>query len=434
MKYHTLFTKKFLIALLALVQSLAVFAAEAPLKVSSVFDLSSRAHKGTFFELMSDKSNGIKAMLDKDYVTPVKVVDARTFRERASNFAHIKELEAKINGGARGLDKAVSEMAGQAIPVDKMYGTVVTVLRKNGLFVSTNPQNQSRLAGALVPVIAIASGKGVLVRLDQDTYCYNYGYAVGSGGSNLVADELNRKTGRSYGASASRGAYDPSDNDYLRELAKYAAHADERELERFYKTVFEILLKSDSSRIRDLSDAGQTVIADFMAIYMAELDRHLMTGLKKYEWENALTEITMLASFSASEHGVTLDPRGGPSNDSERGLVNSCKLADKDRLVGFFGVGTDGSGLDGRNKQRRHALTRKLVAEQRKLNPALVAKVEKLIGSRSGVDIYDAVMNTINDFRTQSTMNKNADQLIDALVEFMLSTRATASDMNVLTD
>lgn len=427
MKFHRLFS----VSLLALFLAFSAVAADAPLKVSATFDLSAGSFKGTFFELMSKKS-GIKAALDKDYDEAVEITSVSSFRKNASHFAHIEELEKKIKGGADGLDQVIAELAGKKIPVDKMYSAVVGQLRSNGLFAIANPQQQSRLAGALVPVIAIISGKGVLVQLDKETYCYNYGYAVGSGGSDLESDKMDRRTGRSYGASVERNAYDPTDNDYLRMLAEYTAHASYSELKKFYTTVFEILLKSDTSGIKSLNKAGQTVIADFMAIYMAELDRHLMTGLKMYEWENALTEITMLAAFSASDNGVTLDSRVGASNENERGLVESKELKIRERLTGFFGVGTDGSGLDGRNKQRRHALTRKIVAQQRKLNPSMVSAIEELIDAKAGADIYDELMEHINNFKTQAEVKKNADKLIDAVVEFVLKTRSSASEMEIL--
>lgn len=422
MRLRALVSRTVLVPLTAFLSLSSALAAEAPLSVSDSFDLSTGNYHGTFFQLMSRESNGIKASLDADYGTPVKVVDVQTFRERSTNFSNLKNLERKL-GGANALNTLIDDLSGKEIPEDKMWSAVMGSMRKNDL------NADSRVAGALIPIIAIASGKGVLVQLDKENYVYNYGYAVGSGGSDLEADKTNRKTGRSYGASISRNAYDPSDNDYLRELALYTGNADEQELSNFYRTVFSILLKSDTSGIQNLSADGQTVVADFMAIYMAELDRHLMTGLKRYEWENALTEITMLGAFSASEDGVTLDPRGGPSNDNERGLVESSELETRDRLVGFFGVGTDGSGLDGRNKQRRHNLTKKITAAVRESDEKLVSNIEELLNINSTSDIYDKLMDNVNAYKTQSTIRKNADKLIDAAVDFVMATHSHARDL-----
>jgi hypothetical protein len=250
-----------------------------------------------------------------------------------------------------------------------MYSAVAGEMQRKRLFISKDHKQQSRLAGALVPLIAIASGKGVLVQFDSETYCYNYGYHRGSGGSDLEADKENRRTGRSYGASIVRNSFDPTDVDYLEILGTYVASSDEKELRRFYTTLFSILLKSDTSGIKTLAPDGQTVLVDFLAIYMAELDRHLMTGLKKYEWENALTEITLLAAFSASDQGITLDPTGEAVNTAGRRVIRSNKIKPIDRMVGFFGVGTDGSGLDGMNKERRHGLTRQVSRQVAALNP-----------------------------------------------------------------
>ncbi|MEY4630519.1 MAG: hypothetical protein RIQ81_639 [Pseudomonadota bacterium] len=399
-------------------------AADPPLKVSASYDLSDSQGEMTFFELMASPKSGIKAALDRDHGEPVRVVSAVTFRKRAGNFAHLRKLESRFVDGADGLDALVGSLAGQTIPVSSMYGRVIGALKSQKLAKTNDPQQLSRLAGALVPVIAIASGKGVLVRLDDENYCYNYGYAPGSGGADLEADKTSRKTGRSYGASIERNAYDPSDNDYLRGLAVYAYEASDRELAKFYSVLFQILLKSDASGLKDLSPAGQTVMSDFMAIYMAELDRHLMTGLKMYEWENALTEITMLAAYSAQDQGLTLDPRSGSDNQTNsRELVSSGELPPRDRLTGFFGVGTQGSGLDGRNKARRHALTKKVVAAMREQSPELVTRIEDLMKLEARVDLYDFVMNRINNFKTQDLVRENADELIDALVKFVMATR-----------
>ncbi|MEK6580601.1 MAG: hypothetical protein AABZ55_15365 [Bdellovibrionota bacterium] len=425
-----IYSKFFLTAVsLSALTCASLYAADRPLSVYAEFELEKNRSGETLFELMS-KPGGIKAKLDEDYAKSFQIVDAKTFRQNASHFAAIPEMERKIKGGARGLDQLISKLAGKSLTEDKMYGTVYNALKAGNLFATDNSRQQSRLAGALAPVIGLMSGKGVLVQIDSENYCYNYGYAKGSGGSNVERDKEDRKSGRSYGASIARNAYDPSDNDYLKELSAYISTASDREATNFYRTLFEILLKSDSSGLKDLSHPGQVVMADFLAIYMAELDRHLMTGLTKYEWENALTEITMLAAYSAHSDGKTLDISGGVDNSAGRTTIESDKIKSGDRLLGFFGVGTDGSGLDGQNKKRRHDLTKQIVREESKLNAAAVSKIEKLVGARAGVDIYDDVMNKINDFKTQGMIKKNAKQLIDALVDFVMNTRADAEKIS----
>jgi hypothetical protein len=426
--------KPFFLAVSLFVLSSAprLLAAEAPLELSKTFDLS-RAHRSsrTFFDLMSGK-NGIKSALDSDYNSPVIIADVDTFRSKASNFDHLEKLEQKVKGGSKGLDSVIAELAGESISMDRMYGKVMGVFREKNLFKISDARQQSRLVGALVPIIGLTSGRGVLVKLDSENYVYNFGYAVGSGGDDLESDKQDRKTGRSYGASISRNAYDPSDNDYLRELAEYTNTADQDELQTFYETIFEILLKTNSSKLQHLSQEGQTVVADFMAIYMAELDRHLMTGLRMYEWENALTEITMLAAFCASDEGVTLDSRVGADNANERGLVATSELEVRERLTGFFGVGTDGSGLDGANKRRRHEITRRLSSALRTSQRELVRQIEKLIGARANSDLYDQTMNYVNSYESQESVREQADELIGSLVELVLSTRANAPSLSIL--
>ncbi len=421
------FTNQIFAALL--LQSISALGAESPLRLSASFNVTIDGRDKTFFELMSGEG-GIKKVLDVQYTSSVKIADLRTFRSKASNFSHLPELESKLIAG--GLDQLIQSLADQEIPITRLYAKVIKAINDNNLMNPSSTRNASRLAGALVPIIGLASGTGALVQLDSENYVYNYGYAVGTGGTDPTADETAKNSGRSYGASIERNAYDPSDNDYLKELGIYASASSEAELKKFYTAIFRLLLKNESSGIQALSRQGQTVFADFMAIYMAELDRHLMSGLKKYEWENALTEITMLAAYSAAENGVTLDYRGGVSNNNNRSWVASSDLPAETRMIGFFGVGTQGSGLDGRNKERRHALTKKIVSEQRRLNPEGVAKIQNLIGANRDVDVYDETMNTVNNFDTQTRIKENADELADALVSFILNTKSTAASMNIL--
>jgi len=362
---------------LSFLQTANLQAADKALPLSKSFDLSqstlfASGEAKTFFTLMNERY-GIKAALDKDYMTPFFIIDAKTFRERVVNFAHLAKLERNLKGGSEGLDALIEELAGREVFVDDLYGQILSVLKTKKLFAPQfkDPRRRSRLAGALAPIVALTSGKGVHVQLDIGTYVYNVSYAIGSGGTDYELDKQDRRTGRSYGASITRNSYDPSDRNYLEALGIYVSRASKQELENFYRTLFEILLKMDTRGIQDLNAKGQTVMADFMAIYMAEIIRHLMTGLKRYEWENALTEITMLAAFSAHKNGITFDPRTGHDNENGKKMAPSNELTGKQLMVGFFGVGTDGSGLDGRNKRRRHVLTKQIVEAMRIISKSI---------------------------------------------------------------
>jgi hypothetical protein len=418
----------FPIASLSILWASLSIAADKPLKIATV-DLRN-AEVQTFFSVMTAPQDGIKARLDADFEKPFSLVDVATFRERAGNFWALQKLERSLKGGSQGLDKIVAGLAGKSLKVGELRSAIMAQFNKHGLLNAKAAERAPLLAGALAPILALTSGKGVLVRFDEETYAYNFGYAKGTGGTNKVQDEKDRKTGRSYGASKTRNAYDPSDRDYLTALAKYAGQAKDGELEKFYQTVFEILLKCDTSGIKTLSAEGQSLISDFLAVYMAESDRHLMTNLTMYEWENALTEITLLAAFAAQKDGITLDPRGDVKNEAKRELVSSEEIRLEDRMLGFFGVGTKGSGLDGKNKTRRHNLTKQVVAEYSKIDPATVSAIEKIIGAKPGADIYDKVMEFINNFKTQGQVAKNADRLIELMVKFSMGTREAAAQVS----
>ena len=432
------FTVYFSVLLVSTTLLASVQAADAPLELSARFSLTGPGVRNgqTFFELMS-KKGGIKDKLDQDYESSFEIADVDTLMEALDNFDHVdRKIAPKIKGGKKGLKKLFEELAGTEAQVKGMYALVARTLKEQGLLADPSSSFNSLTIGGLVPLIAIGSGKGVLVQLDQENYCYNYGYAKGAGkprGPNDTEtreqNDLDRKTGRSFGASVERNAYDPSDKDYLKDLSKYFNKSSDKELSRFYRTLFEILLKVDTSGLQKLSADGQLLLTDFIAVYMAELTRHLMTGLTAYEWENALTEITLLAAYSASDDGKTLYGEAA-DNESGRELVDSSSLDVEDRMVGFFGIGTQGTGLDGRNKKRRHNLTQQIVKAQSKLNPDLVSEISDLVGVKKGADIYDETMEFVNNYRTQDTVRQNADELIDAWVRFAMDTRKNAAKIS----
>jgi len=77
-------------------------------------------------------------------------------------------------------------------------------------------------------------------------------------------------------------------------------------------------------------------------------------------------------------------------------------------------------------KTFRHSLTSQVAREAAKYNSD-VATITKLIGARSGADIYDSTMNYLNNFKTQASVRQNAAALTDALAGFLVSTRTNAA-------
>jgi len=63
-------------------------------------------------------------------------------------------------------------------------------------------------------------------------------------------------------------------------------------------------LNNDPSTYREISDEGKIVAADFMAVYVAEQDRHLMVHLATQHWDRSLLEVTLLSAFHAGQSNI----------------------------------------------------------------------------------------------------------------------------------
>jgi hypothetical protein len=150
---------------------------------------------------------------------------------------------------------------------------------------------------------AIRKGQGVAVELHPGYWNFHVNYADGANKNPKVKDEM---TGRSYGMGPDGEASDPSDAFYLDELEKALKGADERELSGFYSTLLEIIGNCDSRGFDSLrSPLTQAVATDFMAVYGAEEDRHLMGNLGSFNWDDALWEVTMLAALHSGQKRFT---------------------------------------------------------------------------------------------------------------------------------
>jgi hypothetical protein len=114
----------------------------------------------------------------------------------------------------------------------------------------------------------LASGSGTLVTIDPENYFYNVGY-----------QRPNVKSGRSYAVAQGRSLLDPSDKDYLSEMADYLKPSSTTDASSFFAAILKVLTSCDSSGFAALPANAQVVATDFVTIYTAELERHVMVNL-----------------------------------------------------------------------------------------------------------------------------------------------------------
>jgi hypothetical protein len=155
---------------------------------------------------------------------------------------------------------------------------------------------------------AIKRGEGVEIRLSKDVTTLHVKF------QDPYADKAER-SGRSFGVVGNtRRNYiaDASYAHFLRTLEKISFKSD-KELEQFYRVIFQILANSDSSGISKLSREARQVAADFVAVYVAEQYRHLINGRDRdgdmsnvrlgrgHNWDDAHLQVTMLAAFHGGQ-------------------------------------------------------------------------------------------------------------------------------------
>lgn len=139
--------------------------------------------------------------------------------------------------------------------------------------------------------VVLRNGGGLSVKLSEHNY-------------NIHINFPNQATGgRSYGWTDGQVG-DWSDAMYLDNLQKLVTAKDKQNLASFYSTVVKMLGACDSRDIENLSNQGQRVAANFLAIYTAEEFRAMVPDPHK-NWDDALFEVTMLGAFHGGQSTIT---------------------------------------------------------------------------------------------------------------------------------
>jgi len=351
---------------------------------------------GSPYLLVMLQDHGIKANLDADYATTYEVPSWTTVREGVQSFdAKVLRKIARSFDSTTGMYHLASSLEGKAFTPESMVGLV-----------SHAGSNRPSDVYTVAEVLAMASGAGTLVTIDDHNYFYNYGYRSGA-----EADDV--KSGRSFGASPGHPANDASDTFYLGELGKLLTGNPDPTA--FYSTLVDTLTRSHVAGFAALPTLGQAVATDFLAIYTAESDRHIMSELGAHAWENDLAEVTFVSTWGTAVGKVMKD----------RHLVDGTP---KDYWA--MSPVSNRSGI-GETRYDRRALQRAITSYERVHHPELVAAIEAITGHRT--DMFGAVMTYLNDsrFLTDQAALRSlpTEALRRAFVAFLVQVRVDASDM-----
>jgi len=247
----------------------------------------------------------------------------------------------------------------------------------------------------------LASGSGTLVKIDASNYFYNVGYQ-----KPIV------KSGRSYAVASGRSLLDPSDKVYLTEMAGFLKPATTPDASPFFSAILKVLTNCDSSGYAALPASGQVAATDFLAIYTAELDRHVMVNLAPatHPWEIDLAEVTLLTSYGAASGMV---------------MKNGSLVAGT--ATDYFGVGSKGSGIGETRKQFVKLATRITSFESNSHHhPELVSAIvnltpihdNKILAAVNG-DVFRRFLVYLNRSESQSDIQGHPADFVNAMVALL---------------
>jgi hypothetical protein len=385
----------------------AIVSGTTPLHASYLsVDLTDKSGQ-TFFAVMTAK-DGIKSNIDADSVREFVVPNSATIIENAGHFDPVVfgKILRLFRNGESDFVRLVDSLEGKTLNPVSILPALRSSLSSLKIL-RTGPDGDPKIplnAQKIAPFFALASGSGVMVRLDANNYYLNQGYPKGNPEDpELLKTQV--KKGRSFGASPGRKALDASDPVYLKGLKEYMdANPDATE---FYTVMFDILIRSDASGLKNLSEDGQILMTDFIAVYTAEMTRYLMTGdLHQHAWMNDLAEVTMDAAYGTASGMVMREA------EFVTGVPNDYFAPSKVSTSSGIGI----------TRRDRQAL-QKRVSQALRETDQTAAAVEAIIGQRKDGDIIHGVMLFLNDEANQSVISKRGPELRDAVVEFLVSSR-----------
>jgi hypothetical protein len=286
----------------------------------------------TYLQVMESAGDGIFSKTNFDDNSPVTIADAAQIVQIINQLdsAVGQKLFVLFKNGESDFRSIIANIQGQSLSPQQIRSVLLPYIT------NLNDPNRANIAlDSSAALALLASGSGTLVLISPSGYFYNVGYQTP-----IV------KSGRSFGAAPGRSLLDPSDSHYLTEMDTCLKGATPDELNSTYQAILEVLTKSDASKLSSLSSCAQVVAIDFLTIYTAELDRHVMVNLdvQKDPWEIDIAEVTLLTSYGAASGMVMKNGSLVPGTAADYGSAGAIGDARRDftklgTLVTAFEVG-----------------------------------------------------------------------------------------------
>lgn len=297
----------------------------------------------------------------------------------------------------------------------------------------------------------VKRGQGVELRLSSDVTTYHVKFEP-------YWEDKAERSGRSFSAVGKNQrepdyVADASYKHYLSSLQEVYERNPE-ELPNFYRAILGVIATCDASGFSKLRTKTKEVAADFVAVYVAEQYRHLLGGKGKqlgrsHNWDDALLQVTLLASFHAgqAEDGQGMYYEGRYTSDVYNQLLydsqknkyclykqfNHPKRAQSDRR-GFqfidywqFNKKCDRSGVNVTRsdfQKMGKAITDWMSRSQRDVTGSLERDV------RSSSNLYQGIGRFFISNSAPETFGERGDLLVDKIVGFLASVNDNAADIS----
>ncbi len=370
-----------------------------PRGADRTIDLSTLAGQ-TFLQATQAPGSGIFDKSDADDGASVEIANADVIAQDVSQFDSkvSQQVFGMFQTGQADFQKLMTNIQGKSFSPRTIRGGLQPFIPQANLKPSAN---RNIAVDASADMALLASGSGTLVKIDSANYFYNVGY-----------QKPNVKSGRSYAVATGRSLLDPSDTNYLSELADYLRPATTPDASPFYTAILKVLTNCDSSDLAGLAAAGQVTATDFVTIYTAELERHIMVNLvaNQHPWEIDLGEVTLLTAY------------GSPS-----GMVMKNGKLVVGTAVAYFATGATGSGI-GDTRKDFVKLARRITSFESDPHhhPELVTAIVNLtpirdqtILSQAKGDIIRRFLVYLNRPESQSSIQGHAAEYVTAMVAFL---------------
>ncbi|MBT7611230.1 MAG: hypothetical protein HN576_15835 [Bacteriovoracaceae bacterium] len=412
--------KNTILTLIVLVNTSLAFGAGNKLNCSNIVNLNT--HKGqTYLSFM----RAIVKPKMNHYATNGYVLRAASDVEKVLENVSSKVKRAAIRsaGNIDNLLNLANELEGQTTNLYELPKIIASVSK------SFNRYKLSTFLG-------LASCGGVIIEYAPGHVAYNIHYGTGE-------NDKDDRTGRSFGEGTSRDADDASDKNYLKDLEEFVIEH-KSSTKAFYTTLLKSLSNSDSSDMPLISEHGQTLLTDFLAVYTAEQARNLMDGRISVHWDGALLEVTLLGAFHAGQEDIKLfykDPYSGETSFTNTVYNQDIGCSVKERKVRGVKLYDywQFSSSTNMNHCRRSGINitkrsfRKLgllISDyQRKHNPEIIANVERHFTSRNtGKNVFYQLSKFFINSKTPVNLgDKRASELSLDFTTFLLQVRKDAA-------